>query len=519
MKKLIVLLLCLSLLFSCALAEISYPIEDGPTLKVWIDMDAGNSQMFTNYADNPVWQELMKVTGVKLEFVHPTYGAAKEGFSLMIANEEEWPDIIIDFDSYYNGGTVAGLEDGVIYDLTPYIEENAPEYYALVNSSPDVRAQFYNEEDQLLAFYVFNLEPNPTARSPILRTDLLEKFGLDYHDIDTYDEIEVYFQKVLDECPGMIPFLPCYDNNEALQIGMLGYDLRDDFMVIDGKITYYAVMDNYKAFLTRMHEWFEKGYIGIDYASTKLAQARKRYAAGELACELVPVGNAYSDTVPTEFSIERGPYWMEEEGKTIHVWAAELDKNAGYEAVVTTHCDESLLPVVCQFLNYGYTEDGIIFANYGPLGISTYVKDDGTIWYTDWVINNPDNETSVMHNVSRLHYWPRAALSDATCNPNVRRDEIVLELRTRFTVNPNYNHDYLLSTAVTLTSEETADRADIMVDVESYVKEMMYKFIQGDADIEAEWDNYLKTLERYKLNEAIEITQGAYDRYAARLGK
>ena len=44
----------------------------------------GNSQMFTNYADNPVWQELMKVTGVKLEFVHPTYGAAKEGFGLMI---------------------------------------------------------------------------------------------------------------------------------------------------------------------------------------------------------------------------------------------------------------------------------------------------------------------------------------------------------------------------------------------------------------------------------------------------
>ena len=89
MKKLIVLLLCLSLLFSCALAEISYPIEDGPTLKVWIDMDAGNSQMFTNYADNPAWQELMKVTGVKLEFVHPTYDAAKKGFSLMIANEDE----------------------------------------------------------------------------------------------------------------------------------------------------------------------------------------------------------------------------------------------------------------------------------------------------------------------------------------------------------------------------------------------------------------------------------------------
>ena len=145
--------------------------------------------------------------------------------------------------------------------------------------------------------------------------------------------------------------------------------------------------------------------------------------------------------------------------------------------------------------------------------------EDGTIWYTDWVIHNEQYETSIMHNVSRLHYWPRASLSDATCNPNVRRDEVVLELRTRFTDNPNFNHDYLLNSAVTLTTDETADRADIMVNVESYVSEMMYKFIQGDADIDAEWDTYCKTLERYKLDEAIKITQAAYDRYEARLVK
>ncbi len=517
MKKIAALLLCLCLLMTGALAEISYPIENGPTLKVWMDMDAGNSQVYTTYEDNPVWQRFMEVTGVKLEFMHPTYGAAAEGFGTMMANEDEWPDLIVDFDTYYNGGTVAGLDDGVIYDLTPYIEEYAPEYYALINSSPEVRTQFYNEDDQVLAFYTYQLEANPWARSPILRTDLLEKFGLDYHDLDTYDEIETYFQKVVDETEGIIPFMPCYNSDEALRVGMLGYDITDDFMVIDGKIVYYAVTDNYKAFLKKNHEWYEKGYIGVDYASTKLAQARKRYAAGELACELVPVGNAYSDTVPTEFSIERGPYWTVEEGQAVHVWPAALDKNGGSATVVTTKCDESLLPVICQFMNYCYTEDGILFSNYGPLDISTYIKEDGTIWYTDWVINNPDNETSVMHNVSRLHYWSRAALSDATCNPNVRRDEVVLELRTRFTDNPNFNHDYLLSSAVSLTVDENADRSDIMVNVESYVSEMMYKFIQGDVDIDAEWENYLKTLKQFKLDEAIEITQQAYDRYAERL--
>ena len=91
---------CLCLLMTGALAEITYPIEDGPTLRVWIELNAGASQMFTNYGDNPLYQQLQEVTGVKLEFVHPTYGANAEGFSTMIANMEEWPDIIINFSNF-----------------------------------------------------------------------------------------------------------------------------------------------------------------------------------------------------------------------------------------------------------------------------------------------------------------------------------------------------------------------------------------------------------------------------------
>lgn len=39
----------------------------------------------------------------------------------------------------------------------------------------------------------------------------------------------------------------------------------------------------------------------------------------------------------------------------------------------------------------------------------------------------------------------------------------------------------------------------------------------GDLDIDADWDNYVKTLERYKLGRAIELEQMAYDRYVQRV--
>ena len=85
MKKLIALLMALCLLLSAgaALADVTYPIKtDKPVkLKVWMEMKEGASQVFTKYMENPVYQRFSEVTGIELEMMHPTYGAAGEGFS------------------------------------------------------------------------------------------------------------------------------------------------------------------------------------------------------------------------------------------------------------------------------------------------------------------------------------------------------------------------------------------------------------------------------------------------------
>ncbi len=70
MKKLIALLMALCLLLSAgaALADVTYPIKtDKPVkLKVWMEMNAGASQVFTNYMENPVYQRFSEVTGIEL---------------------------------------------------------------------------------------------------------------------------------------------------------------------------------------------------------------------------------------------------------------------------------------------------------------------------------------------------------------------------------------------------------------------------------------------------------------------
>lgn len=59
--------------------------------------------------------------------------------------------------------------------------------------------------------------------------------------------------------------------------------------------------------------------------------------------------------------------------------------------------------------------------------------------------------------------------------------------------------------------QQSAELADIGKALTDYVNEMLARFVLGDADVEREWDSYLKNLESKKLDRYLEIYQEAYD--------
>ena len=72
--------------------------------------------------------------------------------------------------------------------------------------------------------------------------------------------------------------------------------------------------------------------------------------------------------------------------------------------------------------------------------------------------------------------------------------------------------------SLTMTVEENGEYASLMTDINTYVDEMAARFIVGDSDIETEWDAYIESLysSEFELGRAIEIYQGALDRYYAK---
>lgn len=53
--------------------------------------------------------------------------------------------------------------------------------------------------------------------------------------------------------------------------------------------------------------------------------------------------------------------------------------------------------------------------------------------------------------------------------------------------------------------------ADIQKTITDYKDEMLAKAVIGEIDIDKEWDNYVKTLEKMKLPRYLEIFQEAYE--------
>ena len=63
-------------------------------------------------------------------------------------------------------------------------------------------------------------------------------------------------------------------------------------------------------------------------------------------------------------------------------------------------------------------------------------------------------------------------------------------------------------TYITLSADDQADYQDAWADIDTYLKDMHAAFITGEKDLEAEWDNYLATLDKMGLQEIYEIYQG-----------
>lgn len=529
MKRILCILLCAMMLLSnVAIAdelipgyytpptvnEGQYPIaQEGVKLSYWMEMNSGAANYITSYDDNPSYQKIQENTGVDIEFIHPAAGTStKEAFQTMLMSGD-LPDMIqLPKEELYSGGLKALYEDGVIIDVAPYLDEYAPQFKEVIYSNEDAQ-RVYIDEGRIYGFAKITYsDPMPYHRVNVNKT-WLEEFGMD--EPKTIEEYEAYFQAVLDNKPGVTPLY--FDPNvaESFNVFMGAFDiLMDQYVDPDGvTVRHWANAPQYKEFLVLMNSWYEKGYLTKDFASLTQSEAQSLFDNQKLGAIVDSVDATYTraKTLGT-FEATNCPYMRKTEdqvlGNNLATWPTQL-----YVTVITTACEN--VEAAIQYLNYGYTYEGSLYFTFGVEGEHWNYDEEGIPRFTDEILNNPKGMTiSHVSYALKIHFGSRYCYPDAIGHPSVASNTEALRIRTMWKDDQN-EQSFLRLPPVTMTTDESAEAAELMAQVNTYAKEMLLRFITGAESLD-NYDAYVEEISAYGLNDAIAIYQTALDRYLSK---
>ncbi|NJD02908.1 MAG: extracellular solute-binding protein [Ruminiclostridium sp.] len=170
-----------------------------------------------------------------------------------------------------------------------------------------------------------------------------------------------------------------------------------------------------------------------------------------------------------------------------------------------------------KFLDYLYSDEGILLSQWG-IENDSYIVKDGKKVFTDKIIIDPlpaEEDKAKLYTSYGLHTW--MSIEDGEAIGQLQRVKEfgrgVKKLYADLAVLQPFPQ-------LSLNTDERKLRSQLMADIGTYVDENKRKFITGVRPM-SEWEDFIKGLnETLKLPEvADKILNPAYKRYLANLGK
>ncbi len=494
--------------------EFKLPIVDEPVTLTYFNADDTNAAIITNdWNDNEFYQEMERRTGVHLEFETVSSADYQTNFNLMIASGK-LADLIYVGASYYAEGVDAAIDDGYFLDLTDKVEEYMPNYNAIRTSDIQYELLSTTDSGRLGAVYELRQSKQGPWLGLWIRQDWLDDLGLDTPvTFDDYHEVLTAFKE---EKGATAPLILNWSGSDG-EFGTMsgGLNVLNSWQLDEtGKVNFGPYMDAWKEYVTIMHQWFEEGLIDPDFMATDertADMAKVVTGASGLFAALYTMPSVYeaSSDDPDMNLVPVNPP-VKNEGDEIHIRLR--DSYTSGNTAISADCEN--WEVALRWLDYLYTEEGALLANYGVEGDTFEFDENGDPVFTDKILNNENGWTMTQTVASYL--CPSAAI--ANWSDWTRELAGVPEKdQACYDVWAEADDTWRLPSSVSLTQEESTERAALYADISTTVKEQTAQFISGALDIESNWDAYIASLESSGIERAIEITQAAYDRYLGRV--
>lgn len=513
MKKLS-LLLALVMALSCvtgfAAAEETVQFQ-------WMYPLGQGFEVIDSMAENPTIQMANAANNVEVEFIHPPVGQETEQYNLMLTGDD-LPDIITHgwgIPDSYPGGADAAIDDGYFLDLKDLIAEYAPNFQKILDTNEVVRKAVTTDSGYVWNMCMVDLTAQPQWDGPVIRTDIWQKYGLEAPVTiqDWYEGLTAIKEGEAGN-PDFIAPLWMVSLTNTFNEFMGSFNADNTFQLdAEGNIVFGPITENYKAYLTEMNKWFTEGLIQEDFAAsgwnyTEPFQTGKTAAITDCGFWNFDSWTAVATQHTPEFQMDSVPYPQLVEGELPKIGYTATQAR-GYSTVVTADCENPEKAVA--YLDWFYSEDAFMQANWGVEGEDYVVAEDGSYVYTDLIVNNPEGVPMATMNFKRLFShgpflrdWERenGSYGEAAnaCHP---------------TWGNSATDEWLMPVTLTMTADEGTEFNAIMNDINTYVSENTTAFVTGERSLE-EWDAYVEQIKAMNLETAQAIEEAAYERWANR---
>lgn len=484
-----------------------YPL-DGRTITYWTPEYIHPD--YPTQAESPLMQEMFARTGVEVEFVHQT---AKEAFSLMVAAGEMTDVYKTNLVRNYPGGPSAAIEQGVAMELNDVFAEYAPNLTAYLEANPQVDKLIKTDDGSYYCFpFVRGGDFLTVFVGPMLRKDLLDELGLDTP--ETIDEWEVVLKgfKDLGVPAPLTGEMAIYQDANPF-VG--AYNTSFDMHLEDGEIVYGPTKEGFKDFLKLFQRWYAEGLIDPDLATVDKDQVAAKMTSGDSAAAVGHTGSrmgAWLTAAAEEggYDLVATKYPTINKGDMAEFGQSQMEY-FGFGVSLSSTCED--VEAAARFLDYGYGEEGHMLYNFGIEGES-YEMIDGYPTYTDHILNNPDGVSTAQ----MLKGYVQSSYNGPLIQDVRYMEQYAQYQQQKDAINvwKQTNNSAHRMPPVTLNEDEANEVSAIRSEIKAYVDEFFFKSMFGDVDIDAEWDDYVATIEKMGVQEMLDNYTQALDRFNAR---
>lgn len=498
--------------------EITYPVSTDESLSIWSgNGDVKPASVYKDYTESPFHTGLEEMTGIHMEWNFVAEGSdANQAYNLLLT-EDELPDIIFKYGTQ-NSNIQKLVDDGVIYDLTDYLPKYAPDYWRVIHQPEyaSVLRDITSDDGRIYQVATFvESDYNITYTGPAIRKDWLDECGLEEPvTLDDWDNVLRTFKEKYNATLAWADgrFFP----GIACGTGAYGSIKAAQYVDDNGRIQLAQVQPEWKEYMTILNKWYEEGLIDKDITAMDDAAIRTKALNNEIG---VCVTGMSQITCFTEDAQEEGTgavwegieYPRTAPGEPTCIIQSRASQYPGCGCIITTSCPEDKLPLALAWLNYGYTEEGRLYWNFGKEGETYTLDSDGTPKFTSLITEDPDGlsmATQKYCGVSTNGISIQAAQF-------VYQRNVVNAAEAVYKWIDNTTAPKHCLPALSMTEEENAKWADKINAINTRVEEMAVKFLVGDESLD-NFDAYVEEINGMGLQECLDIEQAALDRYMAK---